>query len=148
MKNQGLTNGAGHAPVMTEVEKTMKKLMILVATAAMALAPLSASAARIVVRGRAGFGPGFYAPGPYWGSYWGPAYAYPSANLGEVKIETKSKTDEVFVNGAFAGVTKDMKSFHLRPGAYNIEVRHDGSPALQEKVFVAAGKTIHLQPAL
>ena len=116
----------------------MRKLMILVAGAALTLAPMTASAARVVV----GAG-GFY--GPYWGPYWGPAYAYPA--LGEVKIDTKLKDAEVFVNGAFAGTTKDAKTLHLRPGTYNIEVRYEGTPELSQQVFVAAGKTLHLRPA-
>jgi hypothetical protein len=41
-----------------------------------------------------------------------------------------------------------MKTFYLRQCTYDIEVRHDGQSAINEKVFVAAGKTIHLQPAL
>jgi len=129
-----------------EVVKTMKKIMILVAGVVMAFAPMSASAARIFIGG------GFYGPGPYWGPYWGGypyAYGYYAVPpTGEVKIDTKSKVDEVYINGAFAGTTKDMKTFHLRPGDYNIEVRNAGTSELNEKVYVAAGKTIHLQPAL
>jgi len=122
---------------------TMKKLMTLVAAAAMALAPMTASAARVVVFGGPVWGPGFYGP-----AYWGPAYGYPVAVSGEVKIDTKLKDEEVFINGAFAGTTKDMRTFHLRQGNYGIEIRHAGQSVLNENVFVAAGKTIHLQPAL
>jgi hypothetical protein len=118
----------------------MKKLMILVAGVAMALAPMTASAARVFVGG------GFY--GPYWGPYWGPGYGYAPAGLGEVKIDTKSKTAEVFVNGAFAGTTKDAKTMHLLQGTYTIEVRQAGEPALNQQVFVAAGKTVHLHPTV
>jgi len=100
----------------------MKKLMILVAAAAMAMAPMASAARVVFVGGGPVWGPGFY--GPYGGpGYWGPAYA---SVLGEVRIDTKAKDDEVFVNGAFAGVTKDMKSFRLREGTYTIEVRHAG----------------------
>jgi hypothetical protein len=123
----------------------MKKLMILVAAAAMALAPMTASAARVFVGGPV-FGAGFY--GPYWGPYWGPAYGYAPAGLGEVRIDTKSKTAEVFVNGAFAGTTKDAKTMHLLQGTYTIEVRQAGEPALNQQVFVAAGKTVHLHPTV
>jgi hypothetical protein len=127
----------------------MKKIMTLIAGAALALAPMTASAARVVFVGRGPFiGPGYYASywGPYGGPYWAPGYAY--ANLGEIKIDTKSKEDEVFIDGAFAGSTKDSKSFHLRPGTYTVEVRHAGQPQLSEKIFVAAGKTLHLHPAI
>ena len=123
----------------------MKKMMLLVAAAAMTLAPMTASAARVVVFGGPGFyGPGFY--GSYWGPYGRPVYGYTS--LGEVKIDTKSKNGEVFVNGAFAGSTKDARTMHLVQGTYNIEVRQSGAPVLNEQVFVTAGKTIHLHPAL
>jgi hypothetical protein len=54
----------------------------------------------------------------------------------------------VYIDGAFAGTTKDTKTFHLRQGTYNIEVRNAGQSEINEKVFVAAGKTVHLQPAL
>jgi hypothetical protein len=125
----------------------MKKLMILVAAGVMALAPMTASAARVFVGvGGPVFGPGFY--GSYWGPYWGPAYGYAPAGLGEVKIDSKSKTAEVFINGAFAGTTKDAKTMHLLQGTYNIEVRQAGEPTLTQQVFVAAGKTVHLHPAV
>lgn len=127
-----------------EVVKTMRKLMILVAAAAMTLAPVAASA-RVLIVGGPVFGAGFY--GPYWGPYWGPAYAYPAARFGEVKIDTKSKDAEVFINGSFAGTTRDAKTMHLAPGSYTIEVRQAGEPLLSQQVFVTAGKTIHLHPA-
>jgi hypothetical protein len=117
------------------------KLMILAAAVTMALAPMTASAARIFVGGPV-IGASFYGP------YWGPAYAYPLPVLGEVKIDTRVKDAEVFVNGAFAGITKDAKTLHLRPGSYNIEVRYGGQSALNQQVFVTAGKTLHLQAAI
>ena len=132
-----------------EVKQTMKKLLILVAGAMMTIAP--AMAARVVVVGRP-FG-GFYGPG-FYGSYWGPGYgpyAYgfaPYANTGQVKIDTKVKDAEVFINGSFAGTVKDVHTMHLRPGNYTIEVRYREQPAFSERVYVVAGKTVHLRPAL
>ena len=64
------------------------------------------------------------------------------------KIDTKLKDGEVFVNGAFAGTTKDAKTLHLAPGTYTIELRHGGESELNQQVFVAAGKTMHLRAAL
>ena len=121
-------------------------MMILIAAAAMALAPLTASAARVVVVGGGFrgplFGPGYYYS--YWGPYETPGYiAY--AGLGELKIDTKSKEDEIFINGAFAGSTRDSKTFHLRPGTYTVEVRQGGQPQVNEQVFMAAGKTLHVR---
>lgn len=127
----------------------MKKGMLVLAAALMTLAPISASAAvrGFVVVGRPYYGGAFYSPywGGYWGPYWGAGY-YP--NAGEVKLDTKVKDAEVFINGAFAGTTHDNKTMHLRPGNYNIEIREAGQARFDQKVYVVAGKTLHLHPEL
>jgi PEGA domain len=124
----------------------MKKGFLILAAAAMALAPMSASAARLVVVGPAFYGPAWYSP--FWGAYWGPGpyYAYP--NAGEVKLDTKVKDAQVFINNSYAGTTKENKTMHLRPGSYNIEIREGGTTPFAEQIYVAAGKTIHLKPEL
>lgn len=128
----------------------MKKRLLVAAAALMTLAPMDASAAvrMFVARPYVGWGwGGWYAP--YWGAYWGtpyPMYAYP--NSGEVKLETKVKDAEVFINGAYAGTTHDNKTMHLRPGNYNIEVRQDGQTRFSQHVYVVAGKTLKLYPEL
>jgi hypothetical protein len=126
----------------------MKKGLMVLAAAVMMLAPVSASAARFVVVGRPYYG-GWYAP--FWGSYWGPAYGYGYSyypNAGEVKLDTKVKDAEVFINNAYAGTTHENKTMHLRQGSYNIEIREGGETHFSQKVYVAAGKTIHLHPEL
>jgi len=126
----------------------MKKGMLVLAAALMTLAPISASAAvrGFVVVGRPYYG-GFYSP--FWGSYWGPGWGYGYyPNSGEVKLDTKVKDAEVFINGAFAGTTHDNKTMHLRPGNYNIEIREAGQARFDQKVYVVAGKTLHLHPEL
>ena len=129
----------------------MKKGLLVLAAAVMTLAPMTASAA---IRGgfivaAPGFYGGYYAP--YWGGYWGPGYvgpyyAYP--NSGEVKLDTKVKTAQVFINGSYAGTTHENKTMRLRPGSYNIEIREGGQTPFAEKIYVAAGKTLHLHPEL
>jgi hypothetical protein len=128
----------------------MRKGLLILAGAMMTLAPISASAAvrGFVVVGRPYYG-GWYSP--FWGPYWGPAYggyyyAYP--NSGEVKLDTKVKDAEVFINGAYAGTTHQNKSMRLRPGSYNIEIREAGHAQFAQRVFVVAGKTLHLHPEL
>lgn len=116
----------------------MKKGMLILAGVVMALAPVTASAGVVVV------GPGFYAPAPFLGAYWGPAYPYG----GEVKLDTKVKDAQVFIDGSYAGLTKDNKTIHLRPGTYNIEIREGEQTAFSQQIYVAAGKTIHLTPEL
>ena len=130
----------------------MKKRLLILAAALMTLAPISASAAGYVVAGRpyyyGGWYGGWYRPfwGPYWGGYWGPAYSYP--NSGEIKLDTKVKDAQVFINGAYAGTTHENKTMHLRPGSYNIEIREGSQTYFSQRVYVAAGKTLHLHPEL
>lgn len=134
----------------------MKKALLGIAAALMMLIPVSASArgfgGRVVVGGP--FVGGYWG-GPYWGGYWGPYgygpywggyYAFP--NSGEIKLDTKVKDAQVFINGAYAGTTQEDKKMHLRPGNYNIEIREGGRTQFSEKVYVAAGKTLHLHPEL
>jgi hypothetical protein len=130
----------------------MKKGLLAVAAIVMALAPMSASAMGIrggvVVVGPGIYG-GWYSPfwGPYWGpAYMGPYYAYPSS--GEVKLDTKVKDAQVFINGSYAGTTHENKTMRLRPGTYDIEIREGGQTPFSEQVYVVAGKTLHLHPEL
>jgi len=126
----------------------MKKTLLTLAVALMTIAPVSASAARVFVRG--GFyGAGFYGGGPYWGSYWGPGYGYGYyPNAAEVKIDTKVKEAQVFINGAYAGTTHENRTMHLRQGTYKIEIRENGQTPFAQNVYAVAGKTIHLHPEL
>jgi len=124
----------------------MKKGLLLLAVAVMTLAPVSASAAvRLFIGGPAVYG-GWYTP--FWGPYWGPsAYGY-YPNSGEVKLDTKVKDAQVFINGAYAGTTHENRTMHLRPGNYDIQIRENGQTAFTEKVYITAGRTLHLHPVL
>src|SRR5689334_12279855 len=124
----------------------MKKGLLSLAAGLMMLAPMSAPAAvrGFVVVGRPYYG-GFYRP--YWGPYWGSAY-YSHPNAGEVKLDTKVKDAEVFINGAFAGTTHQNKTMYLRPGSYNIEIREGGRTQFAERIYVVADKTLKLHPEL
>ncbi len=124
----------------------MRKLLIA-GIAVMTMLPLTVAA-----RGRIGvfMGPAFaplgwygplYAPYPY-----GPYYGVP--NAGEVKLDTKVKDAEVFINGAYAGTAGKLKTMWMRPGTYTIELRAAGLAPYTEKVFVVPGKTVHVTPGL
>jgi hypothetical protein len=129
----------------------MKKGLLVLIAIVIALAPMSASAMSI----RAGIvvGPGIYGGwyAPYWGPYWGPAYMgpyYVYPNSGVVKLDTKVKDAQVFIDGSFAGTTQSNKTMRLRPGSYNIEIREGGKTSFTERIYVIAGKTLHLYPEL
>ena len=108
----------------------------------LALVPAAPAAQGVVVVGR-----GFYRPygwGPGWyGPYWGPYAVVPYT--GQVKIKTNDKNAAVFVDGGYAGQAAKMKKFALRPGTYNIELRHaSGSAFYQERIQVIPGKTLEI----
>jgi len=130
----------------------MKKGLLILAAAAMMMAPVGASAAvRVFVGGPVVYG-GFYRP--FWGPYWGPYNPYYAGwyagnpYAGEVKIDTKVKDAQVFINGAYAGTTHDNKTMYLRPGSYNMEIKEAGASRYAEKIYVVAGKTLKLHPEL
>ena len=126
----------------------MKK-MLLIASAALMLLPLTVAA-----RGRVGVfvGSGFapmgwygYGYGPFYGPYPYRAY-YGVPNAGQVKLETKVKDAQVFVDGAYAGTSGKLKTMWMRPGTYTIELRAPGQAQFAEKIYVVAGKTVHVEP--
>jgi hypothetical protein len=118
--------------------------MILLALAI--FVPVASARPRVFIGGY--FGPGFYGPA-YYGWY-GPAYVAPYAVVpapyeGKVKIETKMKDAGVYVDDGYAGTVGQLKTFPLRPGTHNIELRDpSGQTIFQEKVDVLAGKTTKL----
>ena len=65
-----------------------------------------------------------------------------------MKFDTDVKDAEVYIDGAYAGTVGKLKSVNLRPGSYDIEVRALGRTQFDKKVYVAAGKTLHLNPDL
>ena len=64
-----------------------------------------------------------------------------------MKIETKAKSASVYVDGAFAGTVGDLKTFHLKTGEHDIELRApDGHSFYQEHINVLGGRTLKLTP--
>ena len=121
----------------------MKKRLLIIGLGLLAILPTLASArVRVVgVWGGPVFYPGWYGYAPYYAPY----YAVP-ANVGQIKIDTKDKNAQVFVNGDFAGTVKDLKTMTMRTGSYDIQVREPGQPTFEQRVYVVAGKTTKLHP--
>jgi hypothetical protein len=116
--------------------------------AALCIAPVVSARPRVFIGGY--FGPGFYGPAYYGPVWYGPGWGAPYADergpvTGSVKIDTKNKNAEVYVDGGYAGTVGELKTFKLRPGDHNIELRdRDGQSIFQERVDVIAGKTTKL----
>jgi len=96
---------------------------------------------------------GYWGPyyAPYgWGSYWGPYYGYGpygyygGSPLGEVRIKSPDKKALIYINGAYAGVAKDLKRFYLKPGTYTIEQRI-GSDVQKVRVYVVTDRTVKIR---
>src|SRR4029077_6548207 len=114
---------------------------------ALVMAPFAAYArpARVIIAPAYGWG-GY---SPYWERYpYGYGYYGYAPATGSVKFETDVKDAEVYINGACAGTVGKLKTLNLRPGGYDIEVRAVGRTQFDKKVYIAAGKTLHLNPDL
>jgi PEGA domain len=125
-------------------------LIVLLVFGAVSIATQPASAA---VRFREGFfvgrpwgwySPFYYGRYGYYGFY-GP-YGYP--NAGEVKLHTNMKDAQVFINGAYAGTAGKLKSMWFRPNTYDLEIRAPGRTQYTERIYVIAGKTLHVHADL
>ena len=126
------------------------KLSMIALLALVCIVPAASARPRVFVGGY--FGPGYYGPawyGPGWGWYGPGPYAYERAPItGSVKIDTKMKDAGVYVDGGFAGTVDQLKTFHLRPGEHDIELRtHDGQSFYTEHINVIAGKTLKINPS-
>jgi hypothetical protein len=128
----------------------MRKLMLLAAAVVVIVSCQTVAWGRVAVFAGPAFVPfgwygGWYGPayGPY---YYGPYAAIP--NAGQVKLQTKVKDAQVFVNGSYAGTAGQLKTMWLRPGNYAIELRAPGNARFAENVYVVAGKKITLNPDL
>lgn len=141
-----MTLRAGTRVAGTQPGNSIMRRLLLVS--AVLVVALPASAAVRYVGGGFGFGPAF---GP-WGYgdpyYYGASTLVAHSDAGQIKLDTKVKGAEVFVNGSYAGTAGDLKSMWLRQGSYNLEVRSPGRARYTEKIYVVNGKTLHVRPDL
>jgi hypothetical protein len=99
---------------------------------------------------------------PYWGAFGDPFWNYgwggwlhpgyyggfrQGPGMGLVKVKAPSKQAEVYVDGAYAGLAKDLGSMWLEPGAYDLEVRED-SDIFHKRIYVLSGKTVRINAGL
>jgi hypothetical protein len=127
----------------------MKKLILVALTAITMLPAVGLARVFVGVGPRIGYRYGYgYGYGPYWG---GPYSVYSAPLTGAVKFDGHDKLATVYVNEAYAGTVGQLKTLHLTPGSYLIQVTEPGRVPFAQKVYVAGGSTVHiplLQPAL
>jgi hypothetical protein len=107
---------------------------------------------RIIVGPAFGYGyPGYYGgygyPG-YYGGYYGGFGFNTHPNAGQLKLDTKQKDAQVYIDGAYAGTAKEMKSTWLKQGTYDLELRAPGGERYASQIYIIPGKTIHIRPLL
>ena len=92
-----------------------------------------------------GWGPGWYGPG--WYGPYGAYYVEPGPNAGRLKFDTKAKDAMVYVDGGYAGTVGQLKTFNLKAGEHDVELRDpSGHSYYQEHVNILPGKTLTLNP--
>ena len=114
-------------------------------TGLLSLAPSLGAYPRVIVRPSFGYY-GYYSyhyrpfhPGPE--TMW----VLPGRQTGELKIETRSKEANVYVDGGYLGAVRKLKAFPLKPGNHDIELRDAGGNVLfHEKVAIVPGKTTRI----
>lgn len=82
---------------------------------------------------------------PYGVPYFYPFLAHsPRRAAGRVKLKNLTQDAAVFINGGFAGIGKDLDSFYLEPGSYELSVRRDGYEPVERKLYVLTDKSIEV----
>jgi hypothetical protein len=121
------------------------KLSMIALLAVVCITPVASARPFVVVGGY--YGPAYYGPA-WYGPGWVTPYGYVRGPVtGSVKFDTKMKDAAVYVDGGYAGTVGRLKTFPLRPGSHDIELRdHDGHSFYQERINVIAGKTLKLVP--
>ena len=71
-----------------------------------------------------------------------------SDSTGRIKLRTEHEEASVFLDGAFAGMAKDLKEIWLEPGVYQLKVTADLHEPFELRVYVLTGKTVKIEADL
>jgi hypothetical protein len=93
------------------------------------------------------FDPFFY--GSFYGPYAGGLDYAPDKGKVELSLSSKdAKTAEVYIDDAYAGMAKKLKSMWLQPGAYNLMVTQPDGSSFQQRIYVLSGKSLKVSAHL
>jgi PEGA domain len=117
------------------------KMAALTMSMLLALAPSLAAYPRVIVRPSFGYY-GYFGPRYYWPRT---VRVVPAPLTGELKIDTRSKNAMVYIDGGYLGLVRKLKSFDLRTGNHEIELRDAGGNVLfHEMVAIVPGRTTRI----
>jgi hypothetical protein len=68
--------------------------------------------------------------------------------MGEIKLQAEPMTASVFINDAYAGQVRDLRSVSLEPGVYNLRIETEGRPNFACRVYGLSGKTLKIEANL
>jgi hypothetical protein len=85
---------------------------------------------------------GWGSGGPFWNDY--PAYYYQN-RTGKIKLEDVSKSDKVYIDGAFVGRADKLGTLRLRPGTYTLTIKNHGRDVYSQRVYVTRDRTLKLE---
>ena len=87
--------------------------------------------------------------GPHYGPYVGGLDYAPDKGKVELSLSSKdAKTAEVYIDDAYAGMAKKLKSMWLQPGAYNLMVTAPDGSSFQQRIYVLSGKSLKVSAHL
>jgi hypothetical protein len=98
------------------------------------------------------FYPSFY-DDPLYGSLFYPNFA-PNLNQsfgkGQVRLSQPltDRNAEIYIDGAYAGQVRSLKSMWLDPGAYDLSIESADGSRFQQRIYVLSGKTLKIKPEL
>src|SRR5262249_4170317 len=91
--------------------------------------------------------PFFY--GSFYGPYVGGLYYAPDKGKVELSVSSQdAKTAEVYIDDAYAGMAKKLKSMWLQPGAYNLMVTAPDGSSFQQRIYGLSGKSLKVSARL
>ena len=143
---------------MTCHPRALACFVFLVGVVAAASPPQAAAEVRLGGIGIGGgyarslFYPPYYGYGPfawpYYNPFWGPHPAiYPgysnAPEAGKVVLRNAAADAQVYIEGGYAGEAGKLKSLHLQPGVYKLEVR-SASGNFERRIYVLSGKTLKI----
>lgn len=77
---------------------------------------------------------------------YGAGYSRPT-DMGKIELKGVPDSAQVYLDDAYAGLAKDLKTIRLPPGAYNLRVVF-GEATFEQRLYVLTGKSLDINTQL